>query len=255
MVLQVRNNSFVFQVWTFVAEYYQSSVSLFAVLSLVFERFIYVYTEKKQKNVKPWAARVGTIILIIAPWFLSFLFLLPIFQGGFLTKSRDMNQCLYKVDDGYFVASQLISFIPASLGVFLLAPFTGLLDCLRPNRCFYKPLTPKLESMTITAIVSLFSIFCEAPYCIVRVLMMRMECNNPYCSRFSEALTMTMWVRVCKASIFPFIWLAYTDIRDAMLCQLSTGKIDEESDDEDGDNDFKGDVQKFPLATRPLKTV
>uniref|UniRef100_A0A0B7AG18 Uncharacterized protein n=1 Tax=Arion vulgaris TaxID=1028688 RepID=A0A0B7AG18_9EUPU len=118
----------------------------------------------------------------------------------------------------------------------------------------------KGESMTVTSIVSLFSIFCEVPYCVVRVLMMTMECNNSYCSRFSEALTLTMWIRVCKAGIFPFIWLAYSDIRNAMLCQLSTGKQTDEDSDEDDDNDdsqteFQGDGQKFHLTHSPSKPV
>ncbi|CAG5125998.1 unnamed protein product [Candidula unifasciata] len=240
--------------WTFVAEYYQPSACLFAVLSLVLERFIYVYTEKTQKNIKPWAAKIGTTILMFLPWILSCLILLPIFYAGLLAKFTDPNQCLFKVNEGYFVASQLMSFILPSLGVFILAPFTGLLDCLRPKRCFYKPLTPRGESMAITATVSLVSIFCEAPYCVVRVLMMTVECNNSYCSRFSEALTLAMWIRVCKAGVFPFIWLAYTDIRDALLHLNNAQQKDKETDYDNDDDDEDGG-QKFPLTKSSSKAV
>lgn len=211
-----------------------------------------MYTEKKEKNIKLWVAKIGTAILMILPWILSCLILLPIFYAGLLAKFTDPKQCLFKVDDTYFVASQLLSFIVPSLGVFILAPFTGLLDCLRPKRCFYKPLTPRGESMAVTATVSLFSIFCEAPYCVVRVLMMTMECNNSYCSRFSEALTMAMWVRICKAAIFPFIWLAYTDIREALL-HLSTKQQTDKDTDYDNDDDDKDDVQKLPLTKSSSK--
>ncbi|BFY97717.1 hypothetical protein BsWGS_00757 [Bradybaena similaris] len=238
--------------WTFIAEYYQPSACLFAVLSLVLERFTYVYTEKKEKYIKLWVAKIGTAILMILPWILSCLILLPIFYAGLLAKFTDPNQCLFKVDDTYFVATQLLSFIVPSLGVFILAPFTGLLDCLRPKRCFYKPLTPRGESMAVTATVSLFSIFCEAPYCVVRVLMMTMECNNSYCSRFSEALTMAMWVRICKAAIFPFIWLAYTDIREALLHLSTTKQTDKDTDFDNDDNDTD-DVQKLPLTKSSSK--
>ncbi|GFN92135.1 hypothetical protein PoB_001864100 [Plakobranchus ocellatus] len=223
--------------WDFIANYFQPSVALFAVFSLVLERFVYVYTEKRQRKLKPLAQILGTVVLFAAPWLISCLFLLPVYFSGLLAKAKDPQSCLYKIDDHFFVASQLISFIPASLGVFILAPFTGLLDCLRPKSCFYKPLTPKGESMTVTTIVTLFSIFAEAPFCIVRVLMMRLECNNPYCTRFSETLTTTWWIRIVKAAIFPFIWLFYTDIRDAMRCQmdfsLSDGGMDSD-DEEDG---------------------
>uniref|UniRef100_A0A0B7ADB5 G-protein coupled receptors family 1 profile domain-containing protein n=1 Tax=Arion vulgaris TaxID=1028688 RepID=A0A0B7ADB5_9EUPU len=129
--------------WTFITDYYQPSVSLFAVLSLVLERFLYVYTEKKQKNVKPLVEKIGTAVLMISAWILSCIYLLPIFFGGLLAKSTNPEQCVYKVDDRYFLAAQLLSFVLPSLGVFILAPFTGLLDCLRPKRCFYRPLTPK----------------------------------------------------------------------------------------------------------------
>ncbi|CAL1546999.1 unnamed protein product [Lymnaea stagnalis] len=239
--------------WTFVAEYFQTSVSLFAVLSLVFERLVYVYTEKRQKNLRPKAEKIGTVVLFLAPWVLACLTLVFTFYGGLIIRHPDQSQCLYKVNDDYFVASQLLSFLPASIGVFVLAPFTGLLDCLRPNRCFYRPLTPKGESMTVTAFVSLVSIFAEAPYCIVRVLMMRMMCNNPFCSKFSEALTITIWIRLCKTAIFPFVWLAYTDIRDAMLCQLNFGyNSDEEDEEEDFDDPDQGqDSQKIPLTPAP----
>ncbi|RUS86324.1 hypothetical protein EGW08_005909 [Elysia chlorotica] len=222
--------------WDFIANYFQPSVALFAVLSLVFERFVYVYTEKRQRKIKPLAQILGTIVLLVVPWLISTLFLLPIYFGGLVAKARDPNMCLYKTDDHFFVATQLISFIPPSLGVFILAPFTGLLDCLRPKRCFYKPLTPKGESMTVTTVVTLFSIFAEAPFCIVRVLMMRLECNTPDCTRFSETLTVTWWVRIIKTAVFPFVWLFYTDIRDAMGCQMDfrMSDVDLDSDEEDG---------------------
>ncbi|GFS10758.1 cell surface protein [Elysia marginata] len=222
--------------WDFIANYFQPSVALFAVLSLVFERFVYVYTEKRQRKIKPVAQILGTIVLLIVPWVFSCLFLLPVFFGGLLARANDPSSCLYKTDDHFFLATQLLSFIPPSLGVFILAPFTGLLDCLRPKSCFYQPLTPKGESMTVTTVVTLFSIFAEAPFCTVRILMMRLECNNPYCTRFSEALTVTWWVRIIKAAVFPFVWLFYTDIRDAMGCHMdfsmSDGDMDSDEEDE-----------------------
>ncbi|KAH9492457.1 hypothetical protein Btru_029149 [Bulinus truncatus] len=235
-------------VWTFISEYFQTSLSLFAVASLVFERFIYVYKEKQNKYLFLKANKLITVMLLILPWIMSVLILLPPFQASILIKSEDQNSCLFKVNENYFVASHLLAVIPPSVFVVLLAPFTGLLDCMRPNHCTYKPLTPKGESVTVTAFVSLCSIFAEAPYCIVRLLMLTMECNSAFCSRFSEALTMTMWIRISKAAIFPFIWLSYTDIRDAILCNLNISNSFLDADDEDDEIDEGKDVQKFPLT-------
>lgn len=233
-------------------------MSLFAVFSLVLERFIYVFTEKKQIYVKPWASRLITVVLLVSPWLLAAILLVPTFYGGMLAKSSNGDNCLFKVNENYFVAAQLLSFIPASLAVFVAAPYTGLLDCLRPNRCFYTPLTPKGESVTVTAFVSLCSIFAEAPFSIVRVLVMKMECDNSVCVGLVHALTMTIWVRLCKTAIMPFIWLAYTDIRNAMLCQLSFGE--DPNDDEDDEEEFEepeqvDDTQKLPLKSILRNTV
>ncbi|KAK0070106.1 histamine H1 receptor [Biomphalaria pfeifferi] len=239
------------KVWIFVTEFFQTSLSLYAVAFLVFERFMYIYTEKHKTLLLMKSKKITTMVLILLPWILSLLVLLPIFQSAILVKSEDQNSCLFKVNDGFFFAAYILAFFPPSILVGTLTPFTGLLDCLRPNSCSYKPLTPKGESLTVTAFVSFCSIFSEAPYCIVRLLMLKMECNNPYCSRFSEALTMTMWIRISKAALFPFIWLAYTDIRDAVLCQI---KLSDDSVDYDDENDIliEGkDIQKFPLTQPP----
>lgn len=226
--------------WDFVANYFQQAVALFAVLSLVSERFVYVYTEKRQRKIKPLAQILGTIALLVAPWVASCLFLIPLFIGGLVARSNDPSSCLFKTNDNFFLAAQLMSFIPPSVGVFILAPFTGLLDCLRPKSCFYRPVTPKGESTTVTTVVTLFSIFAEAPFCTVRILMMHLECNNPYCTRFSEALTITWWVRIMKAAVFPFVWLFYTDIRDAMGCHMDFSVLDGETDsDEDDEIELK----------------
>ena len=220
----------------FVSDYYQSCVSILAVFCLVLERFVYVYTEKKQKNVPFCCSTLGTVLLLLLPWLGAAAMLVPTFLSGLLARSADPDSCLFKVNDSYFLASHLLAFVPASLGVFILAPCTGLIDCLRPKTCFYTPVTPRGESMTVTTIVTLFSIFCEVPWVVVRLLMMRMECNSPDCVALSEGLTIAMWVRLAKAAIFPFIWLAYTDIRDAMKCNFDCdylcGDWDEDLDDE-----------------------
>ncbi|XP_005104918.1 uncharacterized protein LOC101860676 [Aplysia californica] len=239
--------------WMFISDYFQSSLSLFAVFCLVLERFVYVYTEKKQKNILPLARTIGTVILMLVPWVFSLIILLPTFLSGLLAKSTKSDSCLFKVDDSFFLACQLLAFIPASFGVFIFAPFTGLLDCLRPKRCFYRPLTPRGESSTVTTIVTLFSIFCEAPYCIVRVLMMRMECNSPDCTRLAEGLTLTMWLRISKAAVFPFIWLAYTDIRDAMKCKFDLDAVcgdDDDFGDDDDDRKLEDTDPGYPLTVR-----
>ena len=189
-----------------------------AVMCLVAERFIYVYTEKHQKNVTLLCRVLATLVLLILPWVLASVLLVPTFFYGLLARAESPS-CLFKVDDSYLLACQLLAFIPASFGVFILAPCTGLLDCLKPAACFYKPETPHGESSRVTTIVSLFAVFSELPFCIVKVIQLRMECNSPECHTFDEMITLAMWIRLVKAAIFPFFWLAYTDIRDAMKCE------------------------------------
>ena len=146
------------------------------------------------------------------------------------------QHCAYTVRDHYFLALEILSFLPAALAVFVTAPLAGLLDCLRSDNCTSFPGTPRGESLVIAVLVSFLAVFCETPYFVVRMLIMCLECNSPFCSRFNEGVTGGMWLRIAKAAAMPFMWLVYSDIRDAMLCRMQYKKVRNPANIEDKDN-------------------
>lgn len=214
----------------------QVCVSLLAVLGLVMERLVYVFTERRGTHLTRFATWVNCALYCLLPWLVAAILVVPIFYEALVEPVSDQH-CAFRVRDHYFLALQILSFLPAALAVFITAPLAGLLDCLRSDKCTYSPSTPRGESLVIAVLVSVLAVFCETPYFVVRMLIMCMECNNPYCSRFNDGVTGGMWLRIAKAAAMPFLWMVYSDIRDAMMCRLHYKKVRSTSgsieDDED----------------------
>lgn len=210
-------------------------VSLLAVFGLVTERLVYVFTERRGTSLTRCATWVNCALYFLLPWVVATLLILPIFYEALVERVPEQH-CAYTVRDHYFLALEILSFLPAALAVFVTAPLAGLLDCLRSDNCTSFPGTPRGESLVIAVLVSFLAVFCETPYFVVRMLIMCLECNNPFCSRFNEGVTGGMWLRIAKAAAMPFLWLVYSDIRDAMLCRMQYKKVRNPANIEDEDN-------------------
>jgi hypothetical protein len=48
-----------------------------------------------------------------------------------------------------------------------------------------------------------------------------------------------MWLRIAKASLMPFVWLVYSDLRDAMLCRLHYKRVPRNSSGSIEDDDYR----------------
>ncbi|KAK7480025.1 hypothetical protein BaRGS_00028758 [Batillaria attramentaria] len=214
--------------WTMLNEYFQVCVSMLAVFGLVMERLVYVFTARRGMTLRRLATWTNCALYFLLPWAVAALLVLPVFYEALVERVQD-ETCAWRVRDNYFLILQILSFVPAATAVFFTAPLAGLWDCLRSRECHYTPSTPRGESLAIAVLVSVLAVFCETPYFVVRMIIMCMECNHPHCQRFNEGLTDGMWVRIAKAAVMPFIWLVYSDIRDAMLCRLHYKKVKNES--------------------------
>lgn len=220
--------------WTMLNEYFQVCVSLLAVLGLVVERLVYVFTERRGMVLTRLATWLNCVLYFLLPWAASAILVLPIFYEALVERLTD-HTCAWRVRDHYFLFLQILSFVPAATAVFFTAPLAGLLDCLRSRECHYTPSTPRGESLVIATLVSVLAVLGEMPYFVVRVLIMCMECNHPLCARFNDGVTGGMWVRIAKAAVMPFIWLSYSDMRAAMLCRFSYKKVKNSSPEDDDD--------------------
>ena len=199
-------------------------MSLLAVFGLVMERLVYVYTERRGTALTRCATWINCALYCLLPWVLATLLVLPVFYEA-LVERVPHEPCAFRVRAHYFLLLHVLSFLPAALAVFVTAPLAGLLDCLRAERCSYPPSTPRGQSLVIAVVLSFMAVFFESPYFVVRVLIMSVECSNSYCARFSEGVTGGMWLRIAKAAAMPFVWLVYSDVRDAMLCRLRYKKV------------------------------
>lgn len=204
-------------------------------LGLVVERLVYVFTERRGRLLTRFAKWFNCALYILLPWLLSILLLVPIFLTA-LAERVPGEACAYRVRERHLLAVQIISFLPAATALFFAAPAAGLLDCLRSKECHALPSTPRGESLAVACLVSVLAVCGEAPYFVVRALLMRLECSNPYCARFNAGVTAGMWVRIAKAAVLPFLWLAYSDFRDALLCRFNYKKVKDESVSENDDD-------------------
>lgn len=221
--------------WTLLNEYYQVCVALLSVFGLVLERLVYVYTERRGTYLTRCATWVNCALYFLLPWVVAAILIIPMFYEALVQPVAE-EYCAYRVRDYYFMVLQILSFLPAAVAVFITAPLAGLMDCLRSEKCTYTPSTPRGESLVIAVLVSVLAVFCETPYFVVRMLIMCLECNNPFCSRFNEGVTAGMWLRIAKASLMPFLWLVYSDIRDGILCRFNYKKVKNTNDIEDEDD-------------------
>lgn len=197
------------------------------------ERLVYVFTERRGQKLNRLATWFNCALYFILPWVTAVILVVPMFYKALVQRVPEA-ECAFTVRENYFLALQVVSFLPAAAAVFLTAPLAGLLDCLRSKKCAYIPSTPRGESLVIACLASVLAVFGESPFFIVRMLIMCLECNHPSCSRFNEGITISMWIRVAKAAVFPFLWLVYSDLRDAMLCRLHYKKVKNENiEDED----------------------
>ena len=46
-----------------------------------------------------------------------------------------------------------------------------------------------------------------------------------------------MWIRIAKASLMPFLWFVYSDLRDAILCRLNYKQVPDDVDGIEDDDD------------------
>lgn len=205
--------------WTLLNDYFQVCVSLLAVFTLVLERLVYVFTERRGTYLTRLATWINCALYFALPWLLAVILVVPVFFEA-LAQRVQGAECAWRVKDYYFLALQVLSFLPAALAVFVTAPLAGLWDCLRHDACAATPSTPKGESLVVGVLVSLLAVCGEAPYFTVRVMVLGLQCDSPYCSAFNQGVSGGMWLRLAKAALMPFIWLVYSDLRDAMLCRI-----------------------------------
>ncbi|XP_076444070.1 uncharacterized protein LOC143282346 [Babylonia areolata] len=210
--------------WTLLNDYYQVCVCLLAVLGLVLERLVYVHTERRGTSLTRCATWLNCALYFLLPWALSALLLVPLFHLA-LAGPVPGEPCAFRVRDSYFLAAHVLSFLPAAVAVFVAAPLAGLLDCVRSEKCTSTPSTPRGESLLIAVLLSALTVFGETPYFVVRVLVMCLECDDAFCSRFQQGVTAGMWLRIAKAALMPFLWLVYSDVRDALLCRFRYKRV------------------------------
>lgn len=222
--------------WTLVNEYYQVCVSLLAVLGLVLERLVYVYTERRGTYLTRLATWINCGLYCLLPWLLALVLLLPVFYEALVDRVPHVP-CAWRVRDHYFLALQVLSFLPAALAVLMTAPLAGLWDCLRQERCVATPSTPRGESLVLAALVSVVAVFGETPYSVARALLLALPCRAPPCPSFQQGLSAGIWLRLAKAAVMPFLWLVYSDLRHALLCRLRYQKLPRHPSQDTQDND------------------
>lgn len=210
----------------------QVCVSLLAVFGLVMERLVHVFAARRGMLLNRLATWINCVLYFLLPWVVAAILVLPVFYEALVERVQG-ETCAWRVRENYFLILQILSFLPAAAAVFFTAPLAGLWDCLRSRECHHTPSTPRGESLVIACLVSVVAVFFEMPYFVVRMIIMCVECDHPHCARFNEGLTDGMWVRIAKAAVMPFIWLAYSDVRDAMLCRLHYKKVRDDVEDED----------------------
>ncbi|XP_050400880.1 uncharacterized protein LOC126817778 [Patella vulgata] len=203
-------------------DYLHVFVFLLTVLSLVIERSIFVIKDGSFTTPVRWGL---TIILFLAPWIIGVIIILPLFYVG-MGEADPERECVYMGDKNYFIAAQVMSYIFPGLLIVPVALSTGVYH-VRKNEL--KPLEKvlillKREAVMVISLVTVFSLIMEVPSFVVGMLNATLSCTAPFCIGL-KGVEIALWVRIVKISFFPFLWLAYSDIRSCLPCVCFT-KLD-----------------------------
>ncbi|ESO89630.1 hypothetical protein LOTGIDRAFT_164935 [Lottia gigantea] len=188
---------------------------LMTVLSAVIERSIFVIKKTNLNGLLKW---IVTVILFLAPWIIAAILILPLFYVGMGDPETD-KECVYTGDQDLFIAAQVVSYILPGLLIVPLALVTGVYHV---KKIEVKPLEKilillKREAVSVISLVTVFSLVMEVPSFVVGMLNMTMHCTGPSCLGL-RGTEIALWVRIIKISVYPFLWLAYSDIRSCLPC-------------------------------------